>query len=124
MWLFTKYGFYSAVCARTMNDAGLGQADRGRIVVRARVRRHLEALRSRFPGELADSPVVDDEGTDYAYRLYVAKPVWKEVVGALVEELDYHNFKDAVYSVDGASAYERALHDVWSTLYDLQSKEA
>ncbi len=69
MWLFTKYGFYSAVCARTMNDAGPGQGDRDRIVVRARVRRHLEALRSRFPGELADSPVVDDEGTDYAHRL-------------------------------------------------------
>ncbi len=68
--------------------------------------------------------MVDDEGTDYAYRLYVEKPVWKRVAAELVEELDYHNFKDAVYSVDGASAYESALHKVWSTLYALESKGA
>lgn len=54
MWLFTKYGFYSAVCAR-QGDGKLGQpVDPNRIMVRARVRRHLETLKEGFPDLLGD----------------------------------------------------------------------
>ena len=120
MWLFTKYGFYSAVCARREDDSGRGRANPDRMAVRARLRRHLEALRERFPGELGDCSVVEGEGTDYAFRIYVAKPVWTKIVAALVEELDYHNFKDAVYDLEGSSAYEKSLHDVWTTMSKLQ----
>ena len=44
MWLFTKYGCYSVVCAR-QGDGRHGQpADESRVMVRGRVRSHLEAL--------------------------------------------------------------------------------
>jgi len=43
MWVFTKHGFFSAVCAR-QGDGTYGQpVDQDRIMVRARVRGHLEA---------------------------------------------------------------------------------
>src|SRR6185295_9914327 len=49
MWLFTKHGFYSAVCART-GDGRHGQPpDVTRIMVRARVKEHLNGLKDRFP---------------------------------------------------------------------------
>ena len=45
MWIFTKYGFYSAVCAR-QGDGRHGQpVDPNRIMVRCRVRQHLETLK-------------------------------------------------------------------------------
>ena len=47
MWLFTKHGFYSAVCAR-QGEGGHGQpVNPDRIMVRARVHSHLEALNPR-----------------------------------------------------------------------------
>ena len=48
MWIFTKYGFYSAVCAR-QGDGSHGQpVDTNRIMVRARIRKHLETLLDQF----------------------------------------------------------------------------
>lgn len=46
MWIFTKYGFYSAVCAR-QGDGSSGQPiDPERLMVRARVRAHLDATQT------------------------------------------------------------------------------
>ena len=62
MWLFTKHGFYSAVCART-GDRRHGQPlDADRIVVRARVREHLNALKDRFPHLLGQCEIMGDVG--------------------------------------------------------------
>jgi len=49
MWIFTKYGFYSAVCAR-QGDGSHGQpVDPDRIMVRARVRQlFFDALQFGF----------------------------------------------------------------------------
>ena len=49
MWLFTKHGFFSAVCARQGSGKHGQPVDPGRIMVRARVRGHPEALKARFP---------------------------------------------------------------------------
>lgn len=122
MWLFTKHGFFSAVCAR-QGDGRHGQpVDPDRIMVRARVRGHLEALKQHFPALLGDCEVRDSAGTDYAFRLFVAKPAWAEVVSALAAETDYDNFKSKVVSHQGraGAAYERALHDVWSLMSRLE----
>ncbi len=49
MGSFTKHGFFSAVYARK-GDGKHGQpVELSRIVVRARVRGHLKALKNRFP---------------------------------------------------------------------------
>jgi len=122
MWLFTKHGFFSAVCARQGSGKHGQPVDPSRIMVRARVRSQLEALQSRFPDQLVGCEILDSGGTDYAYRLFIAKPAWMQVVAELAEETDYDNFKSEVARHQGkaGAAYEHALHDVWSVMSRLQ----
>lgn len=122
MWIFTRYGFFSAVCARS-GDGGYGQpVDPDRIMVRARMREHLEALSRRFPELLGGREILGTGGTDYAFRLFVAKAVWAQVLAVLAEETDYDNFKSAVGRTQGpeGAAYQNALHEVWEVMYRLQ----
>ncbi|MHB1423074.1 MAG: hypothetical protein ACYC3I_07745 [Gemmataceae bacterium] len=122
MWLFTKYGFFSAVCAREGDGNHGKDVDPKRIMVRARVRKHLEALLERFPKLLGNCQVHEFMGSDYAFRIFVDKPVWSQVLLGLNEELDYDNFKSEVAHFQGrdGDAYERSLHKVWEVMYRLQ----
>ena len=122
MWIFTKHGFFSAVCAR-QGDGKHGQpVDPDRIMVRGRMRSHLEALKERFPDLLGQCEIREFAGTDYAYRLFVDKPVWSQVLAGLAEETDYDNFKSEVARHQGraGAAYEHSLHEVWSVMNRLQ----
>ncbi len=120
MWLFTKYGFFSAVCARKDDGQKGRRVDPTRIMVRARVRKHLEDLQKRFPELIGNCEVLEFSGSDYAYRIFADKPVWTKVLVGLSEEIDYDNFKSEVERFHGRDAYERSLHDVWSVMYRLQ----
>lgn len=122
MWIFTKYGFFSAVCARQGNGAHSQPVDPARLMVRARVRAHLEALRQRFPDVLATCEIHEFAGADYAFRLFVAKSVWAQVMSALTEEIEYDNFKAAAARHQGAAGrdYEHSLHEVWQVMNKLQ----
>ncbi len=122
MWIFTKHGFFSAVCAR-QGDGKHGQpVDLGRIMVRARIRSLLEALKERFPDLLDECEIQESAGTDYAYRLFVPKSAWTHVVAGLASETDYDNFKSEVARHQGkeGAAYEHSLHEVWSVMHRLQ----
>jgi len=122
MWIFTKHGFFSAVCAR-QGDGRHGQpVDPGRIMVRARLRTHLGALRDRFPDLLGGCEIKEFVGTDYAFRIFVDKPMWSQVLVGLAEEMDYDNFKSEVARVQGQDGadYEHSLHKVWSVMCGLQ----
>jgi len=122
MWLFTKHGFYSAVCAR-QGDGRHGQpVDPDRLMVRARVGRHLEALKERFPELLSECEIMEFSGTDYAFRIFVAKSVWSQVLVGLNDEMDYDNFKSKVVQHQGSDGadYEHSLHKVWSVMNRLQ----
>jgi hypothetical protein len=122
MWLFTKHGFFSAACAR-QGDGKHGQpVDPDRIMVRARVRGHLEALKKRFPDLLGRCEIRGFAGTDSSYRLFVQKPAWAQVLAGLAEETDYDDFMSEVARFQGrdGAAYERSLHEVWSAMYRLQ----
>ena len=78
MWLFTKHRFYSAVCAR--QGDGSQPVDPDRIMVRARVSSHLDELKERFSDLLADCEIKEFAGTDYAFRIFVPKSVWSQVL--------------------------------------------
>ena len=122
MWLFTKYGFYSAVCAR-QGDGKHGQPiNPDRIMVRARVSGHLEALKQRFDALIGDCEIREFSSSDYAFRIFVEKSVWSQVLVQLNEEMDYDNFKSEVARFQGRSgaAYDESLHDVWSIMNELQ----
>jgi hypothetical protein len=115
MWIFTKYGFYSVVCAR-QGDGEHGQpVDPDRLMVRARTRPHLAALRRRFPELLGACDIREYPGVDYAFRLFVPKPIWMQVLAELAGELDYDNFKGEVARFHGRAEadYQDALHKVW-----------
>ena len=122
MWVFTKYGFFSAVCARR-GVGGHGQpVDPDRIMLRARDRRHLEALKGRFPDRLGLCEIREFPGADYAFRIFVDKAVWSHILSELAEETDYDNFKSAVAHHQGRqrAAYEHALHGVWEVMRRIQ----
>lgn len=122
MWLFTKYGFFSSVCAR-QGDGGHGQSVAPtKIMVRARLRPHLTALKERFPDLLENCDIRELPAADYAFRLFVEKSAWSQVLVALNEEMDYDNFKSEVARHQGRSgaAYEHALHEVWAVMNRLQ----
>lgn len=74
MWIFTKYGFFSAVCARQGNGRHCQALDPSRIMVRARIRSHLDALKERFADLVGDCEILESAGTDYAFRVFVQKP--------------------------------------------------
>jgi hypothetical protein len=122
MWVFTKHGFYSAVCARQGDGTHGRPIDPSRMMVRARVRPHLEALKTQFPELLGHCEILEFASADYAFRIFVAKPVWSQVLAGLVEETDYDNFKSEVALHQGraGAAYEQSLHDVWSVMHRLQ----
>ena len=122
MWIFTKHGFFSAVCARQGSGKHSQPVDLDRIMVRARVRGHLEALKVRFPNHLGECEVQESPQTDYAYRLFVGKPAWARVLAGLAEETDYDNFKSEVAHHQGraGAAYEHSLHEVWAVMHRLQ----
>ena len=123
MWIFTKHGFFSAVCARQGDGKYNRAVDPDRIMVRARVIGHLEALKARFPSLLNGCAIQEFTGTDYAYRLFVTKTEWVKVVAALAEETDYDNFKSEVADHQGTVGrnYENALHQVWHVMHQLQT---
>lgn len=122
MWIFTKYGFFSAVCARQGDGRHDQPVDPSRMMVRARVRDHLKELKDRFPDLLGACDIKEFAGTDHAYRIFVDKAVWCEVVTGLSEDVDYDNVKSEVARFQGLTgkAYEHSLHEVWSVMYRLQ----
>jgi len=65
---------------------------------------------------------MESPNADYAYRIFVDKPVWSQVVAGLTEDVDYDNFKSEVAGFQGRAGadYEHALHDVWSVMYEIQ----
>ena len=123
MWVFAKYGFYSAVCARAGNGKHGQPVDPDRIMVRGRLHSHLKSLQNRFPNELADCEILEATGTDYAHRFFVKKSVWAHVLAELAHETDYDNFKSEAAEHQGAAGadYVHSLHEVWSVMNRLQS---
>ncbi len=127
MWLFTKYGFFSATSARTGNGSHGNPLDVDRIMVRSRWHSHLVNLRKRFKKELKHNEIYANAGTDYRYRIFVHKAVWKKIVAALAEETDYDNFKSEAgrYEEENQApdeGYLAALHDVWTTVYKYRNR--
>lgn len=125
MWVFTKHGFFSAVCARKGNGKHGQPVDTDRIMVRGRLRSHLKALKERFPELIGGCEIQETAGTDYAFRFFVHKTAWVQVLAGLAEETEYDNFKSEVANHQGeaGAAYEHSLHDVWSVMHRIQETE-
>ena len=119
MWIFTKYGFFSVVCARRGFGHPFEPIDPNRVMVRSRSRSHLEALQKRF--SQAAGEIMSFDGSDYPYRVFLPKSVWATIMAELSMEIDYDNFKSEV-AESGLTepAYGQCLHLVWSTMRSLE----
>ena len=88
MWLTTTRGFYSAVQHRD---------DPLTLVIRARARGDLERLCELPSMQIYADAITTVSPADYPWRIpAVATGNWQRAVEALVKEIDYPNFKDAV----------------------------
>lgn len=112
MWIATRQGFFSIVCGYRYQD-GIPYPDTRVLMIRARRKDHLEALRLRFPS-LGD--IVTETGTDYPHRIITDRRMVGEVVASAASSIDYHNFKREAERVHGSeSAYVEFLHDAWAS---------
>jgi hypothetical protein len=109
MWLFTKFGFFSAVEHRDNSNV---------LIVRARVKRDIEELRKRLPYRPRIKSTPD---ADYPYRIEVDRLTFSQILAKVVlDDLDYPNFKSAVAKLDPKRA--DAYHEVWATLIYLEDR--
>jgi hypothetical protein len=90
MWVCFNDAFVSAVQDRDYPD---------RVCVRARNRAHLVRL---FPR----SAILGTPDADYAYRVFVTKAEFADVLVNRVQTLDYPNFKNSVQDTALHSLYE------------------
>lgn len=106
MWVATTQGFYSVVAHRDDPEC---------VIVRARTRDDIEALRRQIP----DLKPFEDPSADYRHRAIVSKAEWVVALAELASEIDYDNFKNAVADRQGR---ERAhtYAGVWTVLRQLQ----
>jgi hypothetical protein len=126
MWIFTKYGFYSVVCARKGKGRHGQPVDPDRMMIRARDEDHLEALQERFPDQIGSCQIQKTAGTDYACRLFAPKSVWADILAQLANEMDYDNFKAEVARFQEAQgrAYAHSLHEVWTVMKEMQKSNS
>jgi hypothetical protein len=122
MWIFTKYGFYSAVCARSVDEPSQPAVDAERVIVRSRLLVHLKALRNRFHELLSFHEIEASNETNYAYRMFIPKEIWGEILQALAEEMAYDNFRFEVakFQRQAGSDYLQTLEKIWMATQQLQ----
>lgn len=122
MWIFSKYGFFSSVCARKGDGSHGNPVNPDLVMVRARLRRHLEDIAEAYPEQLGGCSISESSGTDYRFRMFVDKTSWMHVVASMTNELDYDNFKNEAARLHGHdSDYLRSLHAVWEIGSRMQS---
>ncbi len=109
MWLLTTQGFYSVVEHRDDPD---------RLLVRARSRADIEALREQLP----DLEPFSDDKADYRWRAVVTREDWAQALKALAGDIDYDNFKNAV-SDRQSDERVRLYHEVWAILLKIQTHD-
>ena len=114
MWLITTFGYFSIV--QKNSDKG-----RDTLTVRARVRKDLELLKSKYVPGLSE--IEKSGGADYPYR---AKATREEIAGAFwqaIMDMDYSNFKAEVARELGHKR-EDAYTEVWMALRKLQALDS
>jgi hypothetical protein len=118
MWLATQNGFYSVVAYDARRDPSPGPKRPGRnsLLVRARARADIEALR-RW---IRDLDVREDLRADYRYRAVVSRAEWDRAMLAEAARVDYAtDFKGRVGEVMGLDR-EALYTEIWAILRRLQ----
>jgi hypothetical protein len=77
-------------------------------------------VRARRPGDIGkvfpDAKVSRNTGSDYLYRTVLPRDVVKQAMAAMIDHVDYPNFKDSVEDTSLRAAYL----GVWCAMAGLQ----
>lgn len=111
MWLFTPYGFYSAV---QHNE------NPNKVMVRMRTKLHAERLVGFCPEEDKPEILETPPPRDYRFRVALDKKTWTYLVAKFASSIDYPNFKSRCALEKQPAGYMNSLHDVWDSLYRVQ----
>lgn len=119
MWITSVVGTFSVVQAGP--EPGKRPSAPRKLMVRARVRRHLELLQRDHPS-LRRYPIIKSEpGRDYKWRIIVPRTTFAKVMAALVSSIAYGNFKGSCEASPNLDRdYVDALHSVWAVFRKLQ----
>ena len=109
MWLFTPFGFFSAV----------QKPGQPLLTVRSRVAADLEGLRESYMPEL--SSTVRKGGTDYPFRATITHADFARGLAKIGGDINYGNFKSEVARKMGHKR-EAVYHKVWSALTELENE--
>ena len=125
MWIFTRWGFYSCVCARQGSGGPQEPVDPQLINVRTRDRVYLENLQSHLPDLIGGCDIHEIEGGDYAYQILISKSIWSQVMMTLNQEIDYDSFKTEAERKRGFENphYVQLLRKIWTVLRSKPSGE-
>ena len=117
MWLFTRTGFVSVVQKPSDVEAGT-------LTVRSRDYESLDCLREDiyrlYDYDIGQADIVEDLNTDYRYRMVITREEMKRYMVAIVDGIQYENFKNEVTSSrsDGEK-WKTPLLKMWATSLEL-----
>jgi hypothetical protein len=123
MWRATTIGWFSVVRDRQT---------KGGVLVRARAKADIYNLYCRFstayPAKRGQKRFKmtrpkADENRDYRWRIAMKKRDWAQIAYRLSMEIDYCNFKDAVYHRPDQDNKHSAYLSVWSAMLRVQHME-
>ena len=97
MWIATNKGWLSIVNHRDKQ---------GVLLVRARNKNHIESI-------FEDVEVYVDEKADYPYRADIEEIEVSRIIGDMLLDITYDNFKASVEDRD----YHTYLSEVWTVMY-------
>ena len=136
MWLFLPFGFYSIVDKAPTTTKNLSLYTKGNdpvpfvylsteyLCIRSRDQKSLINLTDklnglktqggRFPPIAFYTDIIDNQGSDYQYRMWVHRVTFQTFMSQYLGEIDFNNFKNkADYD------YKTVFGRVWSVLWDL-----
>ena len=112
MWIITPVGFFSIV----QKPDDIRQHT---LTVRARDQADLDALRKYYLPSLGE--ISAGAGTDYRFRAKALRSEVAAAMSALVEDIEYDNFKSEVRRRQGPLR-EAIYYLVWEALQEIQER--
>ena len=120
MWIATKIGFYSIV----LRPEKEGSAEKV-FHLRARTGDDIDAAISLLEPVLKRPlPLFETPEVDYHWRIILRAGELGSALAALAATVDYPNFKDEIHASPTQADKLDAYSDLWSALYDIQSRES
>ena len=120
MWVATKIGFYSIVLRPEKEGAKNNVYH-----IRARTGSDIDAVISLLEPVLKRGlRLFETPDVDYHWRIILKTEELAPALAAMAATVDYPNFKDEIHSSETQANKLDGYSDLWTALYDLQSRES